>query len=217
MVAIVQTTPRTAGGAIDRTAWFNVLSIRYPKEKLAELSHYFAIASEKGLEIANILLELHADLDAILAALLIESPTAAPAQIVPLLKSVDDLNRVGQALFLQKKTFKIEGVRAMMLAMIKDVRVVLVKLAERTYAARQMKRLPVIEQEKRAHEIMELYAPLANRLGIGALKWELEDRAFSILEPQAYQEITQVLKVRRAEREAFIQNFLENLVSSYIN
>ena len=211
MVAIVQTTPRTAEGGIDRTAWFNVLSIRYPKEKLAELSHYFAMASERGLEIANILLELHADLDAILAALLIESPTAVPAQIGPLLKSVEDLNRVGQTLFLQKKASKIEGVRAMMLAMIKDVRVVLVKLAERTYAARQMKLLPVIEQEKLAREIMELYAPLANRLGIGALKWELEDRAFSILEPKAYQEITQVLKVRRAEREAFIHNFLENL------
>ena len=72
MVTIIQTTPRTNNGEIDRDAWFNRLSIRYPKEKLSTLSAWFSLATPHGLEVANILLELHADLDAILAALLIE-------------------------------------------------------------------------------------------------------------------------------------------------
>lgn len=219
MVAIVQTTPRTTQGEIDRNAWFNRLSIRYPKEKLNSLSQWFRLASPKGLEIANILLELHADLDAILVALLIEHQQDLdkdhfkdlPPHIRKLLKNVEDLNLVGETLFLQKRSSKIEGIRQMMLAMIKDVRVVLVKLAERTFAARQMKNLSSDEKPHLAHEIREIYAPLANRLGIGALKWELEDRAFAILEPEAYREIISVLKTRRAEREAFIQNFLEDL------
>lgn len=219
MVAIVQTTKRLQNGEIDRIAWFSRLSIRYPHEKLKALSHWFSYATPRGLEIANILLELHADLDAILAALIFEHAAhfdqiqfkELPTHIIKLLRNVEDLNQVGEILFLQKRTTKIEGIRQMMLAMIKDVRVVLVKLAERTLAARQMKNLPDEMKTKLAHEIAALYAPLANRLGIGALKWELEDRTFAVLEPAAYQEITKVLKTRRQEREAFIQNFLEIL------
>ena len=219
MVAIVQTTKRTETGEIDKNAWFGRLSIRYPHERLKTLSQWFTYATPKGLEIANILLELHADLDAILAALLLEHTDdldqpqfkELPAHITKLLCNVKDLNQVSEILFLQKRASKIEGIRQMMLAMIKDVRVVLVKLAERAFFARQMKTFTEEERARLAHEIAELYAPLANRLGIGALKWELEDRSFAVLEPDAYQEITKVLKTRRQEREAFIQNFLETL------
>lgn len=219
MVAIAQSIPRNEFGEIDRATWFNLLSIRYPKEKLTLLMRWLGLTTPKSLEIANILLELHADLDAILAALLIghtgqleqDQFKELPSHIRRLLHDIEDLNRVSKTLFVQKRQSKIEGIRQMMLAMIKDVRVVLVKLAERTFAARQMKLLAEAEKIRLAHEIRELYAPLANRLGIGALKWELEDRAFAVLEPEAYQHLTVVLKSRRAEREAFIQNFLEAL------
>lgn len=217
MVAIVQTVSRDEAGQIKRDAWFSLLSVRYPKEKLKEVSDWFAMASPRGLEIASILLDLQADLDAILAALLIDFDPAVsqahplPAHIEKLLKSVADLNQVGKILFVQKRAHKIEGVRAMMLAMIQDVRVVLIKLAERTLALRQSKLLSLEDRKNLAYEVKELYAPLANRLGVGALKWELEDRAFSILEAEAYRNITEALKGRRIEREAFIQQFLEQL------
>lgn len=219
MVAILQSTPRQVNGEIDRRAWFNLLSIRYPKEKLTALANHFNQASAPSLEVANILLEIHADLDAILAALLMdqsikkrtENLQNLPSIVGILLKNIDDLNHVGTMLFQQKNLNKVEGVRQMMLAMVKDVRVVLVKLAERTYAARQLKNLSSPEQAKLAYELIELYAPLANRLGIGALKWEMEDRALAVLEPVAYQQITAALKTRRTEREIFIQNFIEIL------
>ena len=221
MVTIIQTTPRTNNGEIDRDAWFNRLSIRYPKEKLSTLSAWFSLATPHGLEVANILLELHADLDAILAALLIEYRKdidipildTLPMHLKKILKNLNDLDELETKLTHQKEALRLEAIRQMMLAMIKDVRVVLVQLAKQTYQARQMKMLSPLRQQELAHEIMALYTPLANRLGIGVLKWELEDRAFAVLEPQAYHEITDILKSRRIEREHFIQNFLENLTT----
>ena len=219
MVAIVQSAQRTEAGMIDQDAWFNQLSIRYPKEKLQALSRWFKLASPHSLEVANILLELHADLDAILAALLIDysqnlaMPALAdlPPHLKTILKNLDELDTLETKLSHQKEALRLEAIRQMMLAMIKDVRVVLVQLAKQTYQARQMKTLPQLRQQELAHEIMALYAPLANRLGIGILKWELEDRAFAVLEPKAYLEIKQALNSRRIEREYFIQDFLEKL------
>ena len=209
MVAVVHTMERLENGQIDRTAWFNRLSLRYPHEKLQSFSQWFAMADERGLRIASILLDLHADLDAILAALLYSQRDKIDE--IEILKGLRGLDHLGTLLSSQKKTERIEKLRQMMLFMVRDIRVVLVKLAERTCAIREVKSLPPEEQVHLAREIMELYAPLANRLGVGALKWELEDRAFAILEKDAYLEITQVLKAKRLEREAFIQNFIENL------
>ncbi|MCX7123216.1 MAG: HD domain-containing protein [Gammaproteobacteria bacterium] len=209
MVSTVHAMERLAGGQIDRTAWFNRLSLRYPHEKLQALSKWFGMADERGLRIASILVDLHADLDAILAALLYSQRDKIDE--IPILKSLRGLDHMGSMLSSQKKTARIEQLRQMMLFMVRDIRVVLVKLAERTCAIREVKSLPQEDQVLLAHEIMELYAPLANRLGVGALKWELEDRAFAILEKEAYLEITQVLKSKRLEREIFIHNFIENL------
>ncbi len=209
MVATVHHIQRLENGEIDRTAWFNRLSIHYPHEKLQALSQHFALADERGLKIASILLELHADLDAILAALLYSQRDKI--EDMEILKGLRHLDQMGSFLSSQKKTERVEKLRQMMLFMVRDIRVVLVKLAERTCAIREAKHLPPAEQMQLAHEVMELYAPLANRLGVGALKWELEDRAFAILEPAAYTNITQILNTKRLEREAFIQNFIENL------
>jgi GTP pyrophosphokinase len=218
MVAILQTAIRDTSGKIDRQAWFNRLSIRYPKEKLNLIAEWFGKASDFGVEVANILLELQADLEAVLAALLIDytpkNTEKLPAGIQVILKNLADLRMVEKKLLFQREHSKLESIRGMMLAMIKDVRVVLVKLAERTLAARQSKLLSPAEQQSLAHGLMELYAPLANRLGIGALKWELEDRAFALLNPKAYLQVTESLKLRRIEREAFVQAFIEELSQS---
>lgn len=97
-----------------------------------------------------------------------------------------------------------EGLRKMLLAVIGDVRLVVVRLAEQLQTMRAAKGLGVEAQRKVAIETREVYAPLANRLGIWQVKWELEDLAFRFLQPEQYRHIAAALKLRRAEREAYI-------------
>jgi GTP pyrophosphokinase len=97
-----------------------------------------------------------------------------------------------------------ERLRRMLLSMVDDVRAVLIKLAFRVQRLRQLKLADVIEQQEVARESLEIFAPIANRLGIGQLKWELEDLAFRYLEPDTYKQIAKHLHEKREEREQFI-------------
>ncbi len=111
---------------------------------------------------------------------------------------VDGLTKMGKLAFSDKHLLNAENVRKLLVAMGKDVRVLLVKLADRLH---NMKTLGVMREEKRrriARETLELYAPLANRLGMGAVRTELEDLAFKQLEPERYQEIEAAIEVKRA-------------------
>jgi GTP pyrophosphokinase len=106
---------------------------------------------------------------------------------------------------------QLENVRKMLLAMVEDMRVVIIKLSERTAT---MRTLAVFDENTRiqfAKETMDIYAPLANRLGIGQLKWELEDRSLRYLEPATYHDIAHYLKENRLERERYIQEFTSTL------
>jgi GTP diphosphokinase / guanosine-3',5'-bis(diphosphate) 3'-diphosphatase len=99
-----------------------------------------------------------------------------------------------------------ESLRKMFLAMAEDIRVVLIKLADRLHNMRTLEYLPPDKQRRIAQETMDIYAPLANRLGIWQIKWQLEDLAFRYLEPEHYQQIARSLELgRRAEREAYIE------------
>jgi GTP pyrophosphokinase len=106
----------------------------------------------------------------------------------------------GEALAVQQS----EALRKMLLAVVSDVRLVLVRIAEQLYRLRQAKSLAPAERRQLAVETREIYAALANRLGVWQLKWELEDLAFRTLEPDAYQAIATALNEKRVEREAFI-------------
>ncbi|MCX9156707.1 bifunctional (p)ppGpp synthetase/guanosine-3',5'-bis(diphosphate) 3'-pyrophosphohydrolase [Niveibacterium sp. 24ML] len=99
-----------------------------------------------------------------------------------------------------------EVLRKMLLAMVEDIRVVLLRLASRTQTLRYLTEHECDSREELARESMALYAPLANRLGVWQLKWELEDLSFRFLEPQTYKRIAKMLDERRVEREAFIEN-----------
>jgi len=99
----------------------------------------------------------------------------------------------------------------MLVAMVDDVRVALIKLAERTCAIRAVKSAPVERRQKVAREVSEVYAPLAHRLGIGHIKWELEDLAFRYLQPFDYKYIAKLLDERRIDRQAYIDNVLDIL------
>ncbi len=104
-----------------------------------------------------------------------------------------------------------ENIRKMFLAMAEDIRVVLIKLADRLHNMRTLAALPIEKQVRIARQTMEIYAPLAERLGIWQMKWELEDLAFKTLEPERYRELARLLDTRRQGREAFIEQAIEML------
>src|SRR5207244_11175017 len=99
-----------------------------------------------------------------------------------------------------------EVLRKMVLGMVEDVRVVLIRLASRTQTLRWFAKNSALEENKAyARETLDLYAPLANRLGVWQLKWELEDLSFRFLEPELYKKIAGLLEDRRSERERFVE------------
>ena len=104
-----------------------------------------------------------------------------------------------------------ETVRKMVVAMSKDIRVLVVKLADRLHNARTWGFVPEDKARKKAQETLEIYAPLAHRLGINTIKWELEDISFSVLYPKVYDEIVNLVKQRSPKREEFLQQVLENI------
>lgn len=106
---------------------------------------------------------------------------------------------------------QVERLRRMLLSMVDDVRAVLIKLAFRVQRLRQLKLAPEVEQQEVARESLEIFAPIANRLGIGQLKWELEDLAFRYLEPDTYRKIAVSLDEKREEREQFIVDVVDKI------
>ena len=104
-----------------------------------------------------------------------------------------------------------EKLRRLLMAIISDVRVMLIRLCYRVERLRQIKHEDYDQRRRIARETLDIFAPLANRLGMGLLKWELEDLAFRVLEPQAYKRIASLLEEKRSEREAFIQEFTRRL------
>ena len=113
----------------------------------------------------------------------------------------------GEALAVQQS----EALRKMLLAVVSDVRLVLVRIADQLRRLREVKTAPRVMQEAVALETREIYAPLANRLGVWQMKWELEDLAFRYMEPDTYAEIAHALKEKRDERVNFIDQFQERL------
>ena len=111
----------------------------------------------------------------------------------------------------RRESAQAESLRKMLLAMAEDVRVVFIKLADRLHNMRTLAALPEEKQKRIARETMDIFAPLANRLGIWQMKWELEDLAFRYLEPAGYRQIAGFLAERRADREAYIARFVETL------
>lgn len=104
-----------------------------------------------------------------------------------------------------------ETVRKMVVAMSKDIRVLVIKLADRLHNARTWQFVPAESARKKAQETLEIYAPLAHRLGINTLKWELEDLSFGVLYPKVYEEIVNLVKQRTPKREEFIESVIDSI------
>ena len=137
-------------------------------------------------------------------------------KITTLLLAVKDMEAIRSLQTLTSSNAteeQVDRVRRMLLAMVKDVRAVVIKLAERIAVIRAAKEEPPESRYLIAKEVSNVYAPLANRLGIGQLKWELEDLAFRFLHPDTYKEIASDLGERRVDREKYIENFVSSLSS----
>ncbi|WP_406017056.1 GTP diphosphokinase [Succinivibrio sp.] len=137
-------------------------------------------------------------------------------KITTLLLAVKDMEAIRSLQTLTSSNAteeQVDRVRRMLLAMVKDVRAVVVKLAERIAVIRAAKEESPESRYLIAKEVSNVYAPLANRLGIGQLKWELEDLAFRFLHPDTYKEIASDLGERRVDREKYIENFVSSLSS----
>ncbi len=184
-----------------------------------------------GMEMTQILAELHMDQASVVAAIvyrpvreglltLAEVEKQFGAEISGLVDGVMQMAAISQAQVVSRQRVlgqneaQVEHVRKMLVAMIDDVRVALIKLAERTSAIRAMKNAPDDKRLKVAREVFDIYAPLAHRLGIGHIKWELEDLSFRYLEPIAYKRIAKLIDEKRLDRQDYIANVVGTLQSA---
>lgn len=171
------------------------------------------------LNVAGILAELHLDVDTIATGLLhdtVEDTTVTLADIQkefgPTVAAlVDGVTKIGQMNFRNSFDKQGENIRKMIVAMGKDVRVVLVKLADRLHNMRTLNHMPYEKQNRIAQETLEIYCPLAGRIGISALKIELEDLCFRYSRPDKYFELTQLIKKTEAETDRYISEVKRNI------
>ncbi|MGO2498682.1 MAG: GTP diphosphokinase [Vibrio litoralis] len=179
----------------------------------------------RGREMIEILITLSMDRPTLLAAQLFPIVTAGlferealietyGKEIVKLIDGVEEMAAIGQlnvSLDDSEASEQVDNVRRMLLAMVDDFRCVVIKLAERICNLREVKNEPDEIRQAAAKECANIYAPLANRLGIGQLKWEIEDYAFRYQQSDIYKKIAKQLSERRIVREQYIHDFVTNL------
>ncbi|AKO45462.1 GTP diphosphokinase [[Haemophilus] ducreyi] len=195
---------------------------RYIHEKLDTDSYHLMW---DGVEMVELLHGLNMDDDSLVAALLFplvknnivdlaQVKEEFSNQVKNLVKGVIEMDNIRQLNANSRSDFQIDNIRRMLLAMVDDFRCVVIKLAERIAYLREIHRYTEEDLVLAAKECSHIYAPLANRLGIGQLKWELEDYCFRVLHPQSYRRIATQLGERRLERENYIANFVSQLTAS---
>ncbi len=179
---------------------------------------------QAGRQIIDILRPLSMDCETFIAAMLLpfylhkktlaeQITEQVSATTLLLLQNVQQMQvfSVLQDHNRQLTSEQADNLRRMLLTMVEDVRAVVIKLAERVYYLQAIKEKSEASLVIAAREVADIYAPLANRLGIGQLKWLLEDAAFRILHPDAYQKIASLLAEKRSHREQYIENFVQQL------
>jgi guanosine-3',5'-bis(diphosphate) 3'-pyrophosphohydrolase len=205
---------------------------RHPKADTAMVTRAYAVAEEahRGqvrhsgdpyishpVAVAEILADLGLDDVTVAAALLhdaVEDTTVALDDVVREFGSqvaaiVDGVTKLDRVSFDSKEAQQAATMRKMLVAMAKDIRVLLIKLADRLHNMRTIAALPREKQERIAQETIDVYAPLAHRLGIAGIKWQLEDLAFAALYPKRYAEIEQMVSTRAPEREIYLSQVLD--------
>ncbi len=164
------------------------------------------------LNVAYILADMKMDVDCIIAGLLHDTieDTDTTFEVIedmfgrPVAFLVDAVSKISKIPFQSKEEKQAESFRKMLVSMSDDIRVIIIKLADRLHNMRTIESLREDKKRRIAQETMDIYAPLADRLGIAWIKWELEDRAFRVLNPEMYYEIHQKVKMKRGEREEYL-------------
>ena len=165
------------------------------------------------LEVALVLAEMKMDPVAIAAGLLHDSVEDTSVTIVDIRKEfgeqvahiVEGVTKISKIDFATREEQQAENLRKMMLAMVDDIRVVLIKLADRLHNMRTLEHLDPERQHKIAEETLEIYAPIAHRLGMGKIRGELEDLGFRFLDPVGYEQVEKAVNARRKQGEAFLE------------
>jgi len=240
MVKVKEGTPLLADGSIDVAQWLHAVGSKgYFQEldiirnactlsQLAGQDHATETGEsclQQGLAMADVLADLEVDQETLAAAIIFESVHYAElsledveeqlgAPVAKLVKGIENMSAISNLQALNKypqNKHQIDNVRKMLLAMVDDVRVVLIKLAERLCVLRSSAPMPPAMRKQIATEAIEIYAPLANRLGIGAIKWEMEDLAFRFLHVEEYKAIAQGLKAKRLDRDRYVNLIVDEL------
>jgi GTP diphosphokinase / guanosine-3',5'-bis(diphosphate) 3'-diphosphatase len=171
------------------------------------------------LEVASILAELHLDAATIVAAILhdtVEDTNLTQQELTKefgpeVAKLVEGVTKLGRISIRSEQQHQAENIRKMLLAMAEDIRVVLIKLADRLHNMRTLEFLPEPKRVKISRETLDIYAPLAHRLGIWQIKWELEDLAFRYLQPDDYKDVVKRINRQRKDRETVVSDLREIL------
>jgi len=211
----VHTNRPTEDLSLIRKAW--EFSVQHHRGQMRASGEPYII---HPLEVAEVLADMRMDSTAIAAGLLHDSVEDTPAtheeletnfgaQVAQIVEGVTNIDKIE---FANREDRQAENVRKMLLAMVSDVRVVLIKLADRLHNMRTLEYLKPDRQQAIARETLDIYAPLAHRLGMGKLRGELEDLAFRYIDPISYEQVSAAVEARRAEGEQFLRGVEDTLV-----
>ncbi len=174
------------------------------------------------LKVAYILADLELDMETIVAGILHDTIEDTPytyddverlfgEEVANLVDGVTKLGRLSYSVSISKEEIQAENYRKMFMAMAKDIRVILIKLADRLHNMRTLNYMTAAKQKEKAHETLDIYAPLANRLGISKVKVELEDLCFKYLYPEEYKDLVAKIDLKREECLTYVNSIVAQL------
>jgi GTP pyrophosphokinase len=218
LIARVQTYDSTLEPSWLRAA-YELADAAHDGQKRASGEHYI----EHPIAVARILADMEMDRQTIAAALLhdvVEDTVVTSAEVAArfgpeVAQLVDGVTKLTQIPYQSKEDAQVENLRKMFMAMAKDIRVIIVKLADRLHNMRTLGHVAPEKQQRIARETIEIYAPIAHRLGIWKIKWDLEDLCLRYLDPETYREISERVAKKRGERENAVENVVDLLRAQF--